>query len=258
MLVTTNTCILPRMKTTGRRIAQARESKGLNQSELARRLGVTPQSVQAWESGKNVPRNQKLASIADMLGVSVSYLMGEGAGMPDLLSVTGISNESNLPSGWKTIDNIINKPVSNETIIEIPRFDVKASMGDGCALSDGYIDLIQRMTVSLEWLKQQSLIYTSPDNLAIITGDGDSMSGTFNHGDALLVDRGVTELRSDAVYVFAIDGEIFIKRLQRLPGGDIRVISDNKLYESYTIADGLKDRFMLLARVLLVWNAKKL
>lgn len=250
------------MNETGRRIAKAREDKGLNQSELARRLGVTPQSVQAWESGKNVPRNQKLSSIAEVLGVSVGYLLvgdvanGAAAAGLSWLREHGLSEPLDVPPP------LIGKPnvsMPDEThLIEIPKFDVQASMGDGCALSDGYIDLIQRMTVSLEWLKQQSLIYTSPDNLAIITGDGDSMSGTFNHGDALLVDRGVTELRSDAVYVFAIDGEIFIKRLQRLPGGDIRVISDNKLYESYTIADGLKDRFMLLARVLLVWNAKKL
>ncbi|MFI8555813.1 XRE family transcriptional regulator [Pseudomonas putida] len=58
-------------------IALAREALGLNQSELARRLGVTPQSVQSWESDRNTPRHKRLKEIGDALGVSAAYLMGE-------------------------------------------------------------------------------------------------------------------------------------------------------------------------------------
>ena len=68
-------------RTTGQLIALAREQLNLNQSELARRLGVTPQSVQAWESDKNVPRHAMLKKIGDELGVSASWLMGE-SGVP--------------------------------------------------------------------------------------------------------------------------------------------------------------------------------
>ncbi|RYY87757.1 MAG: helix-turn-helix domain-containing protein [Chitinophagaceae bacterium] len=64
-------------QTTGQLIAQAREQLGLNQSELARRLGVTPQSVQSWESDRNTPRHKRLKEIGDQLGVSAAYLMGE-------------------------------------------------------------------------------------------------------------------------------------------------------------------------------------
>ncbi|MEE5136175.1 XRE family transcriptional regulator [Pseudomonas alliivorans] len=64
-------------RTTGQLIAQAREQLGLNQSELARRLRVTPQSVQAWESDRNTPRHKKLKEIGDELGVSAAYLLGE-------------------------------------------------------------------------------------------------------------------------------------------------------------------------------------
>lgn len=67
--------------TTGQLIALARNQAGLNQSELARRLGVTPQSVQAWESDKNTPRYKRLVEIGEQLGVSASWLMGE-AGEP--------------------------------------------------------------------------------------------------------------------------------------------------------------------------------
>ena len=63
--------------TTGQQIALAREQLGISQSELARRLSVTPQSVQAWESDKNTPRAKRLSDIGDQLGVSASWLMGE-------------------------------------------------------------------------------------------------------------------------------------------------------------------------------------
>lgn len=65
------------MTNIGKRIAIAREAKGLNQSELARALGVRPQSVQAWEASRNIPRPKKLEAIAVALGTSIGHLMGE-------------------------------------------------------------------------------------------------------------------------------------------------------------------------------------
>lgn len=61
------------------------------------------------------------------------------------------------------------------------------------------------------------------------------MSPTYNHGDILFVDTGVTEVKVDAVYVFSLSQELFIKRLQRLPDTTLRVISDNKQYEPYVL-----------------------
>lgn len=62
-------------KSIGARIAQHREAKGLNQSELARQLGVTPQSVQKWESG-GAPRTKRLQEIAAILGIQIVDLVG--------------------------------------------------------------------------------------------------------------------------------------------------------------------------------------
>lgn len=69
-------------RTTGQLIALAREQLGINQSELARRLGVTPQTVQAWEADKNSPRHKKLKEAGDVLGVSASWLLGEDGQNP--------------------------------------------------------------------------------------------------------------------------------------------------------------------------------
>lgn len=95
MRATTVGCIVRGMNTTGKRIAIAREEKGWNQSEFARELGVTPQSVQAWESGKNTPRPQKMAQIAALLGRTVGYLMGD-------IGAIGSSEPSNIAPGPDT------------------------------------------------------------------------------------------------------------------------------------------------------------
>ena len=62
------------MNEIGKRIAEARVAKGMNQSELARALGVTPQSVQKWEAG-GAPKGARLREIAQVLGTTVEYLL---------------------------------------------------------------------------------------------------------------------------------------------------------------------------------------
>ncbi|KTT33797.1 hypothetical protein SB18R_03145 [Pseudomonas oryzihabitans] len=63
------------MNSIGSRIAVAREARGLNQSELARQLGVTPQAVQKWEAGETEPRRKRVEEIASILGTSAEHLL---------------------------------------------------------------------------------------------------------------------------------------------------------------------------------------
>ncbi|BBH44722.1 S24 family peptidase [Pseudomonas sp. KU43P] len=149
------------------------------------------------------------------------------------------------------------RPAKDKNFVLIPHLDIAASMGNGKA-APMHIEVIRDMTVHLDWLRMQGLSFSNVDNLAIITGDGDSMSGTFADGDALLVDRGITEVKTDAIYVFTLDGDLYIKRLQRLTGGLLRMISDNPIYPPIMIDESMIERMHIQARVLLAWNAKKL
>jgi transcriptional regulator with XRE-family HTH domain len=68
--------------TFGDRVAAAREALGVAQAELARRLGVKPQTVAAWEADRSEPRANKLQMLAGVLGVPMVWLMsGEGPGL---------------------------------------------------------------------------------------------------------------------------------------------------------------------------------
>jgi len=80
------------------------------------------------------------------------------------------------------------------------------------------------------------------------------MRGIFRSGDPLIVDTGINALEGDAVYFFRVGNEGFIKTLQRVPGIGIRVISENKKYETWTILENMD--FEVIGRVLKTWESK--
>lgn len=61
--------------TLGGRISIAREAIGLSAEQAAERLGVLPSSWNAWERDRDVPRANRLAMMAGVLGVSPSWLL---------------------------------------------------------------------------------------------------------------------------------------------------------------------------------------
>ena len=60
---------------TGTTIKTLREARGLTQSGLAERLGVSDKTVSKWETAKGLPDITLVQPLAGALGVSVSELM---------------------------------------------------------------------------------------------------------------------------------------------------------------------------------------
>lgn len=63
------------MQRMGERIGILRQEKGMTQSVLAERLGITPQAISKWERGMSFPDLSRLEELAKMLEVSVDYLL---------------------------------------------------------------------------------------------------------------------------------------------------------------------------------------
>ena len=57
------------------RIKQLREQHGLTQAELAKQLGITRSSVNAWEMGISVPSTQYIVELAHKFKVTTDYLL---------------------------------------------------------------------------------------------------------------------------------------------------------------------------------------
>jgi phage repressor protein C with HTH and peptisase S24 domain len=117
--------------------------------------------------------------------------------------------------------------------------------------------VVMSMEVDESWLRRHAS-FSHPNNLGILTGIGDSMFPTFEDGDPLLVDRSVNDVKLDAVYVLSLNDRLYIKRLQQRPDGAFVMISDNKAYDSYVIADAEREKLRVLGRVVMVWNARKI
>ena len=58
------------------KIKLLRERINLTQSDLARQLGLTRSSVNAWEMGLSVPSTQYVVELAKTFKVSTDYLLG--------------------------------------------------------------------------------------------------------------------------------------------------------------------------------------
>lgn len=83
---------------------------------------------------------------------------------------------------------------------------------------------------------------------------GDTMSPTIGNDAVVIVDKQHNQLIDGAVYALLINGELFIRRIQRLPTG-LRIISDNPKYSAFDISqEQLKERdfFSVIGQVIYV------
>jgi transcriptional regulator with XRE-family HTH domain len=56
---------------------QLLQKRGMSSYEVSKLSGVSQATLSDWKNGKSTPRNKTLKKIADILGVSVAYLLGE-------------------------------------------------------------------------------------------------------------------------------------------------------------------------------------
>ena len=61
---------------TAERIKELREKNNMTQSDLARRLGITRSSVNAWEMGISIPSTEKIVDLCLVLHTTADYLLG--------------------------------------------------------------------------------------------------------------------------------------------------------------------------------------
>ena len=132
------------------------------------------------------------------------------------------------------LEEYMNKNDDEETsddCLSLPvRGDVNASMGYGVTVYEetetGVYHISRKLAADLNINKHSS---------EIIFASGDSMYPTIQGGDSLLIDRSKREVHDGRIYCVRIDGQVYAKRLQKIPPATIVVISDNPKYKSFEI-----------------------
>ncbi len=57
-------------------IKELRVEKGLSQSTLAKKIGVSQKAIDYWERGINEPKASYIIKLADFFDVSADFLLG--------------------------------------------------------------------------------------------------------------------------------------------------------------------------------------
>ncbi|WP_220815665.1 XRE family transcriptional regulator [Pseudomonas paralcaligenes] len=152
-----------------------------------------------------------------------------------------------LPADFSRSARVVNGDVL------IPQYNVRGSMGHGQVVGE-YVEFVRNMVVAGSELGRLGLEITSPSNLAIITGWGQSMAPTIQDKDPVVVDRGITSYQDDGIYVITWDNHLFIKRLHKAAGGKLKIISDCRPHDSDTVDP---EDIYVHGKVLYIWNGKK-
>jgi len=158
----------------------------------------------------------------------------------------------------KSVEWLLEGDVSSERAADIssytliPLYNVEASAGDGEIPIDESVR--EYIPLKIAWLKAE--LRAGISGVLAVPVRGDSMQPTISDGDVVLVEK-TSEIRDDAIYVFRRGDVVQVKRLQALPGGSFRVISDNReRYEPYTVDPTEYPEYSVIGRV--IWHGRNL
>ncbi|TGY50809.1 MULTISPECIES: XRE family transcriptional regulator [Rodentibacter] len=219
------------MTTLADRLATLMAEKGLSQAELARMIGIKQPSVFKILSGQTLnPKN--IVEIATALGVNVHWLKtGEG------------EREVND----KVITALYTEEQDEQHHLRVDLLDVQLAANSTGIINSDYPEVLSRLYFTEEGV-QRLLGRTTTQGIYLFSVPTDSMMPTIMPDDLVFIDTKINEYIGDGVYAFNLNGELYIKRLQRLPTGIFRALSDNPLYPPFDITDELFDTAVIIGK----------
>jgi len=247
------------------RMGRLQQAVGVeNDAGLAKALGISHQSVASARKRRQLPYAW-VAEISERHGISSDWLLhGEGSmrrrdrpgpyGEATRGGTERFAIQEGHPHYGTTVPEV-------EVIVpawaapdfgsfdHVPLVEAHLAVGGGAfVLSE---DVKDYFAFQRDWLRR---IATAPNNVFMMSVRGPSMEPTITDGDIVMVDIGRKRIYDGYIYGLGIGETIAIKRLESLPEGMIRILSDNRReYPPYeTNAQDLR----ILGQV--IWYAREL
>ncbi|QBH95495.1 XRE family transcriptional regulator [Limnobaculum zhutongyuii] len=195
---------------------------------FAKDVGISYGGLHKYLTGATLPTLDNLLSLVKYTGVSIEWLAtGEG---PKFKDDSGVTSEFAF----------------------IPRYNVSAAAGDGAWNETEEPSFL--MAFRKYWIEQY--LRADPKQLSVISVQGYSMEGILNDKDVILINHADVDAK-EGIYVLRIDGHLFVKLVQRLPGEILKFSSANSAYESFTVdLNNPPNDFCIIGKV--VWYGRNL
>lgn len=198
------------MNAYAERLLFAIKRKGMNQTELARRIGVKQQSINYLCNLKGSQTGSKhTPEIARVLGVKADWLAsGKGQMELGLLDPAGLHDNPVMQ---------LDRTDYSTKVIRIPYW----------TSTHGEVEMLRYQT---DWLDMLDIDVDQYECLRVIVCSGKEMEQEYKEGDVVLVDiaqNEVSRVVSGEAYAINYSGEAKIRRLIRKIDGSIVVRSDN-------------------------------
>lgn len=197
------------------RIRHFRELRGLEQKEIAKKIGITANAVCNWENGRGRPDVNLLPAICDVLQISLYDLfnMKDPTIRYSVKQQRLVETYDRLSAGHKrAVDNLIDTLGRVEAAESCPDLEVLTYYSR--QLSAGVGD-----PTEFDEEGEAVYVYSSPEVRradCIFTVNGDSMEPEFHNGQDVLIERipNGPDLRNGEIGAFIIENETYIKELQ--------------------------------------------
>jgi len=187
-----------------------------NQKEFAKILGFSGSYLSEVESGKTKPSLELLLKISQFTKCGLDWLItGEG---PMFLEP---------PESMVSEDPALYEALEEFTFV--PQVALEDGMGSGGeGIEEG---ATTQYAFRRTWLQSKGNL----EDLVLFEVRGDSMDPTITDGDVVLIDHSKKPVVAGNMYALRTKNAVMVKRLQPTGATRIKVMSDNKLYDSYEI-----------------------
>ncbi|HHR6130133.1 TPA: LexA family transcriptional regulator [Providencia alcalifaciens] len=194
-----------------KRLTERMRDAGVDVKQLSENVGVSYEMARRYTLGTAKPRDDKMEQVANTVHSTAVYL---DYGV-DIYGSFGEEQERDT--------------------VTVRQIEAFASAGNGY-INNPFPEIIRSIEIPKERV-YELFGRNSLDGVVIINADGDSMSPTLNPKDLLFIDTKIEQFTGDGIYVFNFEGSTFIKRLQRVKGRKLAVMSDNEFYPPFYIED---------------------
>ncbi|MDP2573244.1 S24 family peptidase [Vibrio penaeicida] len=164
-------------------------TKTAKNTDLAKALGINPNSIQNWRTRGNIPDDVFIKA------------------------------------------RLVSQNLSSESseMIRLTYYDVEASAGNGALVE---IEIAKDMSFAERYLRDE--LHVNPSEVFLMRAKGDSMYPTLKDGSMMMVKR-VQDFSGDGIYVFRVNGQVMVKRLQFQPTRIIFKSDNEQFYEPWEL-----------------------